>query len=62
MEDHGGQLFEESMRFIYEKEDLVTLRPGRAAAWLVFRVGDILRRSKVFNVGANPLILDEYSY
>ena len=34
MENDGGQLFEEDMGFIYEKEDLVTLRPGREYAWL----------------------------
>ena len=34
MEYGGGQLFEEDMRFIYKKEDLVTLRPGREYAWL----------------------------
>ncbi len=34
MEYSGGQLFEEDMEFIYEKEDLVTLRPGREYAWL----------------------------
>ena len=34
MENDGGQLFEEDMGFVYEKEDLVTLRPGREYAWL----------------------------
>lgn len=34
MENDGGQLYEEDMGFIYEKEDLVTLRPGREYAWL----------------------------
>ena len=34
MENDGGQLYEEDMEFIYEKEDLVTLRPGREYAWL----------------------------
>ncbi|KAI4169579.1 MAG: hypothetical protein LQ343_005599 [Gyalolechia ehrenbergii] len=34
MEKGGGQLFEEEMSWIYEKEDLVTLRPGREHAWL----------------------------
>ena len=28
MENDGGQLFQEESSFIYEKEDLVTLRPG----------------------------------
>ena len=34
MENDGGQLFEEDMEFIYKKEDLVTLSPGREYAWL----------------------------
>ena len=34
MEHDGGQLFQKDMEFIYEKEDLVTLRPGREYAWL----------------------------
>ena len=34
MENDGGQLFKKHQRFIYEKEDLVTLRPGREYAWL----------------------------
>ncbi|KAL8724917.1 MAG: hypothetical protein Q9181_006617, partial [Wetmoreana brouardii] len=34
MEMDGGQLCEEEMDVIYEKEDLVTLRPGRDHGWL----------------------------
>ena len=34
MEKGGGQLFEEEMSWVYDKEDLVTLRPGREHAWL----------------------------
>ena len=34
MENDNGQLFKKDMEFIYEKEDLVTLRPGREHAWL----------------------------
>lgn len=34
MEKDGGQLFEGEMSWIYDKEDLVTLRPGREHAWL----------------------------
>lgn len=34
MENGGGHLFEEESDFVYEKEDLVTLRPGREHAWL----------------------------
>ena len=31
--DHG-QLFEGEMRYIYEREDLITVRPAREHAWL----------------------------
>lgn len=34
LEGEGGQLFEEESQFIYEKDDLITLRPGREHAWL----------------------------
>ncbi|KAL8688865.1 MAG: hypothetical protein Q9218_005332 [Villophora microphyllina] len=34
MEADGGQLYEAEMDFIYDKEDLVTLRPGRDHGWL----------------------------
>ena len=34
LENDGGPLFEEESGFIYEKEDLITLRPGREYAWL----------------------------
>lgn len=34
MENGGGHLYEKESDFIYEKEDLVTLRPGREYAWL----------------------------
>ncbi|MCJ1371566.1 hypothetical protein MMC20_002784 [Loxospora ochrophaea] len=34
MENDGGQLFEEESGFIYEKHDLISVRPGREHAWL----------------------------
>ncbi|KAI4266067.1 MAG: hypothetical protein L6R38_008979, partial [Xanthoria sp. 2 TBL-2021] len=34
MENDGGQMFEKDMSWIYDKEDLVSLRPGREHAWL----------------------------
>ncbi|KAL8646138.1 MAG: hypothetical protein Q9226_006997, partial [Calogaya cf. arnoldii] len=34
MENDGGQMFENEMSWIYDKEDLVSLRPGREHAWL----------------------------
>lgn len=40
MENDGGQLYEEESDFIYQKADLVTLRPGRDHAWL----DDVLER------------------
>ena len=43
MENDGGQTFDEEMSFIYEKEDLITLRPGREYAWLDSIVERVLR-------------------
>ncbi|KAL8819996.1 MAG: hypothetical protein Q9223_001701 [Gallowayella weberi] len=34
MENDGGQMYEKEMSWIYDKEDLVSLRPGRENAWL----------------------------
>ena len=34
MENDGGQVFEEESGWIYDKEDLITIRPGREHAWL----------------------------
>lgn len=53
MENDGGQLFEEDMGFIYEKEDLVTLRPGREYAWLDGLLERTLKvlRCKLIKVG-----------
>ena len=34
MENDGGPIYRQEAEFIYEKEDLVTLRPGRDHAWL----------------------------
>lgn len=34
MENDGGQLYKSESSFIYEKDDLVTIRPGRDHAWL----------------------------
>ncbi|MCJ1401337.1 hypothetical protein MMC11_004549 [Xylographa trunciseda] len=43
MENDGGQTYDEEMSFIYEKEDLITLRPGREYAWLDSIVERMLR-------------------
>lgn len=59
MENDGGQLCEEDMGFIYEKEDLVTLRPGREHAWLDGLLEQILKvlRCKLIMVGFLNLVL-----
>ena len=44
MELDGGQLYEKESEYIYEKEDLVTLRPGREHAWLDGRIERILQK------------------
>jgi predicted nucleic acid-binding Zn ribbon protein len=53
MENDGGQLYKKDMEFIYEKEDLVTLRPGREHAWLDGLLERILRvlRCRLIRVG-----------
>lgn len=43
MENDGGQLFEQESDFIYQKEDLITLRPGREHAWLDGMIERILQ-------------------
>ena len=56
MEHDGGQLYEEDMEFIYEKEDMVTLRPGREYAWLDGLLERVLRvlRCKLIRVSLYP--------
>ncbi|MCJ1396465.1 hypothetical protein MMC18_009355 [Xylographa bjoerkii] len=43
MENDGGQTYDEEMSFIYEKEDLISLRPGREYARLDSIVERMLR-------------------
>ena len=43
MENDEGQLYEKEMEYIYEKADLVTLRPGREHAWLDGTIESILK-------------------
>ena len=59
MENDGGQLFEEESSFVYEKEDLVSLRPGRDHAWLDNLLERILRifRCRLTMVGAHCAVL-----
>lgn len=45
MENDGGQVFEGESGWIYDKEDLITIRPGREHAWLD---GFLERMLKVF--------------
>ena len=56
MEHDGGQLYEEDMEFIYQKEDMVTLRPGREYAWLDGLLERVLRvlRCKLIRVSLYP--------
>lgn len=65
MENGGGQLFQEETSWVYEKEDLVTLRPGREHAWLdgilervlkVCRCGLIRVRTPLDNQSAKGLL------
>ncbi|KAL8792870.1 MAG: hypothetical protein Q9195_004512 [Heterodermia aff. obscurata] len=55
MENDGGQLYEEESGWIYNKEDLVTLRPGRDYAWLDGFLESILRtcRCKALEVNSD---------
>ena len=46
MELDGGQLYERESEFIYHKEDLVTLKPGREYAWLDGCVERILQKCR----------------
>ncbi|KAI4164459.1 MAG: hypothetical protein LQ342_001772 [Letrouitia transgressa] len=43
MENDGGQLYEEEAGWVYQKEDLITLRPGREHAWLDTTLERVLR-------------------
>ena len=43
MENDKGQLYEKEMEYIYEKADLITLRPGREHAWLDGIIESILK-------------------
>ena len=54
MENDGGQLFEEESAYIYEKEDLVTLRPGRDHAWLDNLLERLLRIIRCRPVEVSP--------
>ena len=53
MENDGGQLYEEESEFVYEKEDLITIRPGREHAWLDSIIERILQytRCRLTRVG-----------
>ncbi len=67
MEKDGGQLYEGEMAWIYDKEDLVTLRPGREHAWLdgvlerflsfcrgrIVRVSELLKKWGPFSLPKN---------
>ena len=58
MENKGGQLFKEESAFIYVKEDLVTLRPGREYAWLDGALEYLLQilRCRILRVSSSALL------
>lgn len=61
MENDGGQLFEEDMGFIYEKEDLITLSPGREYAWLDGLLERTLKRLRCKPIMASIILRDTIS-
>ena len=64
MENGGGDLFEEESEFIYEKEDLITVRPGREYAWLDSAIERVLRntRCSLTEVSQKPVSSPERRY
>ena len=58
MENDDGQLYEKEMEYIYEKADLVTLRPGRERAWLDGTIETILKvcRCRLLRVSLDGLL------
>ena len=58
MENKGGQLYQEESEFIYLKEDLVTLRPGREYAWLDGAIERLLQifRCRILRVRTSALL------
>lgn len=58
MENDGGQLYEEEAGWVYQKEDLITLRPGREHAWLDTTLERVLRvcRCKLIEVPFQMLL------
>lgn len=62
MENDGGQLFGEESSFVYEKEDLITIRPGREHAWLDTFIERMLRifRCKLTSVSDTTLDFNTY--
>lgn len=52
MENDGGQVFQQESEWVYEKEDLVTLRPSKEHAWLDGLLERVLRicRCKLLSV------------
>ncbi|KAL8967089.1 MAG: hypothetical protein Q9183_003076 [Haloplaca sp. 2 TL-2023] len=55
MENGGGQLFEEESSWVYDKEDLVTLRPGREHAWLDGILERVLKVLLLLHARNHPL-------
>ena len=58
MENEAGQLCEEENSFIYHKEDMITLRPGREHAWLDGMVERLLQTCRCGLLRVSTLIPD----
>ena len=60
MENDGGQVCEEESGWVYDKEDLITLRPGREHAWLDGFLERMLRvcRCRLLRVCCRPYLLE----
>ena len=55
MENDGGPLYKKESEFIYEKEDLVTIKPGRDHAYLDGILERILRACRCKLTIVSPL-------
>ena len=57
MEGDEPPLYADDMAWVYEKEDLVTLRPARENAWLDGFVESMLRKSHCNTIEVRSLII-----
>ena len=56
MENDGGPLFQKESQFTYEKEDLITLRPGREHAWLDGVIERLLQACRCRLITVSPFV------